>query len=104
MEKQKNKCDTRIETVKYLKVIDKNKIWLIFNTASKVYKVTGHASSNPILYFFTKFQIYKLQTLNIRNMIFEKNGSYIGEVDMYSLKSVPIIFKITVSIYRLWCK
>ena len=34
--KQKNKYDAKIETVKYLQLIDQNKIWLIFNTASKV--------------------------------------------------------------------
>ena len=46
MKKQKNKYDPIIETVKYLEVIDQNKIWLIFNNASKVCKFTGHESSH----------------------------------------------------------
>ena len=45
MKKTKNKYDPKIETVKYLELIDKNKIWLIFNTASKVCKFPGRAST-----------------------------------------------------------
>ena len=33
----KNKYDPKIEAVKYLELIGQNKIWLIFNTASKVW-------------------------------------------------------------------
>ena len=37
--KQENKYDPKIETVKYLEIIDQNRIWLILNTASKVWKI-----------------------------------------------------------------
>ena len=42
---QKNKYDPKTETVKYLELIDQNKFRLIFNTASKVCRFTGHAST-----------------------------------------------------------
>ena len=45
-EKLKNKYDPKIETVKYLELIGQNKIWLIFNTASKVCKFPGNAYSH----------------------------------------------------------
>ena len=44
MKKTENKYDPKIETVKYLELIDQNKIWLIFNTAFKVCKFPGHES------------------------------------------------------------
>ena len=43
--KQRNKYDPKIEAVKYLELIDQNEILLIHNTASKVSKFLGHASS-----------------------------------------------------------
>ena len=44
--------------------------------------------------FFTKFKISKVQTLNFRNLKFEKNCSYIGGVDT-SLVAIYIgIFKL----------
>ena len=78
--KQKNKCDPKIETVKYLEIIDQNKTWLILNTASKVFKFPGHASNHSTFnIFFTKFQIFKVQKLNFRNLKFEKIDSILME-------------------------
>ena len=95
--KQKNKYDPKIEMVKYLNLIDRNKIWLIFNTASKVFKFPGHASSYSIFNnVFTKFHISKVQTLNLINLKFEQNCYYIGGVDTYTLKSVAILLNIPV--------
>ena len=48
MKKMKNEYDTKIKTVEYLELIDQNKIWLILNTASKVCKFHGHASSHSM--------------------------------------------------------
>ena len=47
-EKTKNEYDPKIKTVKYLKSIDQNEFWLIFNTASKVCRLPGHASSQSV--------------------------------------------------------
>ena len=33
MKKQKNRYDPKMETVKYLGIIDQNKIWVILNNA-----------------------------------------------------------------------
>ena len=47
--------------VKYLELIDQNKIRLIFNTASKMCKFTGLESSHSIFdIFLLKFKIYKV--------------------------------------------
>ena len=54
MKKQKNKYDPKIETVKYLELIDQNKIWLIFNIASTACKFSGHASSHSIFNIFAQ--------------------------------------------------
>ena len=43
--KQKNKYDPKIETVKYLELIEQNQIWPILTLPQKVCKFPGHASS-----------------------------------------------------------
>ena len=50
--KNRKKYDPKIETVKYLELIDQNRIWLIFNADSKLYKFPGHISSHSILFIF----------------------------------------------------
>ena len=95
--RQGKEYDPKIKTVKYLEIMDKNIIWLIFNTASKVWKFPGHASSHSFFIdFFTKFQISTVQTLNIRNLKFEKNCPYIGGVYTYPMQSVAITFNLKV--------
>ena len=62
MKKQKNKYNPKIETVKYLKLIDQNKIWPIFNAASKLCKYPGHASSHSIFDTFpSNFRFLKFR-------------------------------------------
>ena len=58
-------------------------------------KFPGHAYIHSIFdIFFAKAHIYKVQTLNLRNVKFEQNCSYIGGVDI-SLVGVYIgIFKL----------
>ena len=51
-EKQKNKYDPKIYTVKYLELIGQNKSWPIFNTDSKVCKFPVHTSSHSIFNMF----------------------------------------------------
>ena len=51
--KMKNKYDPKIEMVKYLELIDQNKIWLLLNTASKVYTFPRHVSSHSIFNTFS---------------------------------------------------
>ena len=61
--KRKNKYDPKTETVKSLELIDQSKILNDFlNAASKVYKISGHASSHLIFSatFFSKFQIFEV--------------------------------------------
>ena len=50
--KTENKYDPKVEVVKYLEVIDQNKIWLTFNTASKVCKFPEHAPCRSIFNTF----------------------------------------------------
>ena len=57
--------------VQYLELIDQNKVSLVLNTDSKVFKFPVHASSHYISNTFTKFQIYKVQTLNFGNLKLE---------------------------------
>ena len=80
--------------VKYLEFIDQNNVRLIITTTSKMYKSPGHAYRviKKFNTFFTKFNISKVQTLNFRNMKFDKNCSHIGGVNMCPWKSVSIFF------------
>ena len=97
--RKENKYDPKIETVKYLELIEQNKMWLIFNTASKMCKFPGHASNHSFfITFFTKFQIFKVRTINIRNLKFENNCSYIGEVYTYPMQSVAILLSLKVNL------
>ena len=76
--------------------MDQNKIRLFFNSASKVCKFLGHASSHSIFDTFpTKFQISKFQTLNLSNLKFDQNCSHDGGVDTYPPQSVAILFNHT---------
>ena len=59
--KQKNVDDPKIETVKYLELINQNKIGLIFGTASKLCKFCGHASGHST--FKTPFYEIGVQIL-----------------------------------------
>ena len=54
-------CDPKIETVKYLELINQNKIGLIFGTASKLCKFCGHASGHST--FKTPFYEIGVQIL-----------------------------------------
>ena len=98
--------DPKIKSAKYLELIDQNKIWLIFNSASKVQKLPGHPFIHSIFNtLFAKFQISKVQTLNFRNMKFEQNASCVGGVYTYPLQSVVILFNLAVNIDDSagWC-
>ena len=60
--KQKERYDPKIETVKYLELICQNKIRVILNTTSKVWKFPGHASSHSTfksLFYVIPTQIWK---------------------------------------------
>ena len=103
MKKQKNKYDHKIVTVKYLELIDQNKIWLILTLPQKCANFLDMHLCIAFLNFFTKFQIYKVQTLNFINLEFEQNCSYIGGADTYPLQIVTILLNLTVQerdIYR----
>ena len=54
MEKWKNKYYPKIKTVKYLELIDQDKFWIIFNTASKIWKFPGLESSHSIFTTFSQ--------------------------------------------------
>ena len=82
--------------VKYLELIDQNKIRLILNTASKVCKFPGLVSSHSFLTFLPKFQISKVQALNFKNLEFEQNCFYIGGGYTRPLKIVATLFNLTV--------
>ena len=70
--KKMKKHDPKIKTVKYLELINQNKIWLVFNIALKVCKFPEHASSHSIINTFPrKFHISKVQTPKFRNLKFE---------------------------------
>ena len=58
LKKQKNKYDPKIERFKYLELIDQNKIWPIYNTAPKMGKFPGFASSHSIFDFFAQISNY----------------------------------------------
>ena len=98
--KNKEDYDPKIEMVKYLGLFDQkdqNKSWLIFNTASKMCKfpglVSSYSVSNEIL---LKLRITTVQTLKCCYLKFEQNVSYIGWGYTSPLKSVAIIFNLTV--------
>ena len=50
--KQKSNYDPNIESVKYIELIDQDKIWLVLNTALKVCKFSLHTYSHSILNTF----------------------------------------------------
>ena len=78
-------------------IIDQNKIWLVYNTDSKVFKFPGLVSSNSIFNIvLLKFHISKVQTLNFRYMKFQKNCFYIGGGDTRPLQIVAVLFNLTV--------
>ena len=89
-----------IKAVKYLKLINRNRIWIILNTASKMCKFTGRASTHSIFNLFNKFQISKVQALNFRNMEYENHWSYIGGGDTYPLQIVALLFNLIVQYKR----
>ena len=78
-------------------IIDQNKIWLVYNTDSKVFKFPGLVSSNSIFNIvLLKFHISKVQTLNFRYMKFQKNCFYIGGGDTMPLQIVAVLCNLTV--------
>ena len=52
MKTKKNKYDPKIKTVRYVELIDQNKIWLILNSALKMCKLPWHAAKNSILIIY----------------------------------------------------
>ena len=99
-QKWKNKYDNKIETVKYLVRFyqkSQNKSWLIFNNASKVYKLPGLVYSHSIVKsIFLKLKIRTVQKIKCCYLNFEQNCYLIGWGDTRPLKSVAKILNHTV--------
>ena len=103
--KTKKKYDPKIETFKYLVLFDQrdqNKSWLVFNNDSKVCKFPGLVSSHSIfIAIFLKLHKTKVQKQNYCYLKFEQNCFYICGGDTGPLKSIAIVFNLTLCTFDI---
>ena len=68
------KYNPKIKMVKYLELIDQNKIWLILTLPQKCLHFLDLNLVINFNYFLTNFQISEIQKLKFRYLKFEKNA------------------------------